>query len=245
MERVMLPLKDLNPTRRIPFVTYALILANVLVFIWEQTLSATELQEAFMNLSVVPAYIFQDPLSLETFLDVVRSMFFHGGWAHLIGNMLYLWLFGDNIEDRMGIVLYLFLYFLGGFVAVLAQIIVSPDSLIPMVGASGAIAAVLGAYLILFPGVRVMGIVPLGLVSRISEWPAWIVLGLWFVLQLFNGLVTVAVETSTTGGVAFFAHVGGFIIGLALTWIFMKLVPQPPADSRRQVLYDRARRYRY
>jgi membrane associated rhomboid family serine protease len=241
----MLPLKDLNPTRRIPFVTYALVLANILVFIWEQTLSSTELQEAFMNLSVVPAYVLQDPLSLETFLDVLRSMFFHGGWAHLIGNMLYLWLFGDNIEDRMGVVLYLFLYFLGGFVAVAAQIIVSPSSLIPMVGASGAIAAVLGGYLILFPGVRVRGIVPLGLFSQMAEWPAWIVLGLWFVLQLFNGLVTVAVQTSTTGGVAFFAHIGGFIIGLGLTWIFMKLVPQPPPDHRRQVLYDRAGRYRY
>jgi len=241
----MLPLKDLNPTRRIPFVTYALILANVLVFIWEQTLSATELQEAFMNLSIVPAYVFQDPLSLETFLDFVRSMFFHGGWAHLIGNMLYLWLFGDNIEDRMGVVLYLFLYFLGGSIAAFAQIIFSPNSLIPMVGASGAIAAVLGAYLILFPGVRVMGIVPLGLINAFTEWPAWIVLGLWFVVQLFNGLVTVAVETSTTGGVAFFAHVGGFVVGLVLTWLFMKVVPQVSPEERRQVLYDRARRYRY
>ncbi len=117
--------------------------------------------------------------------------------------------------------------------------------MIPMVGASGAIAAVLGGYLILFPRVRVRGIVPLGLVSTVAEWPAWIVLGLWFGIQLLNGVVSVALETSTTGGVAFFAHIGGFVIGLALTWIFMKIVPQPPVQQRHEVLYERARRYRY
>jgi len=241
----MLPLKDLNPTRRIPYLTYAFIAVNVIVFIWEQFLSAAELQDVFMRLSVVPANVMQDPFSLETLLDFVRSMFFHGGWAHLLGNMLYLWLFGDNLEDRMGVVLFVILYFLGGFVATTAQIIVDPNSTIPMVGASGAIAAVLGGYLLLFPGVRVRGIIPLGFFSRMVEWPAWSVLGLWFVMQLFNGVVSVALVTSTTGGVAFFAHIGGFIAGLALTWIFLKLVPQPPAAQRREVLYERADRYRY
>jgi membrane associated rhomboid family serine protease len=241
----MLPLKDLNPTRRIPYLTYAFIAVNVIVFIWEQFLPAAELQDVFIRLSVVPANVMQDPFSLETLLDFVRSMFFHGGWAHLLGNMLYLWLFGDNLEDRMGVVLFVMLYFLGGFVATTAQIIVDPNSTIPMVGASGAIAAVLGGYLLLFPGVRVRGIIPLGFFSRMVEWPAWSVLGLWFVMQLFNGVVSVALVTSTTGGVAFFAHIGGFIAGLALTWIFLKLVPQPPAAQRRQVLYERADRYRY
>jgi membrane associated rhomboid family serine protease len=241
----MLPLKDLNPTRRIPFITYAFIAVNIIVFIWEQFFSAAELQDVFMRLSVVPANVMQDPFSLETLLDIVRSMFFHGGWAHLLGNMLYLWLFGDNLEDRMGVVLFVILYFLGGFVATTAQIIVDPNSTIPMVGASGAIAAVLGGYLILFPGVRVRGIIPLGFMSRMVEWPAWSVLGLWFVMQLFNGVVSVALVTSTTGGVAFFAHIGGFIAGLALTWIFLKVVPQPPAAQRREVLYERANRYRY
>lgn len=241
----MLPLKDLNPTRRIPYLTYAFIAVNVFVFIWEQFLSAAELQDVFMRLSVVPANVMQNPFSLETLLDIVRSMFFHGGWAHLLGNMLYLWLFGDNLEDRMGVVLFVILYFLGGFVATIAQIIVDPNSTIPMVGASGAIAAVLGGYLILFPGVRVRGIIPLGFFSRMVEWPAWSVLGLWFVMQLFNGVVSVALVTGTTGGVAFFAHIGGFIAGLALTWIFLKLVPQPPAAQRRAVLYERAKRYRY
>jgi membrane associated rhomboid family serine protease len=241
----MLPLKDLNPTRRIPVITYALIVINVLVFIWEQTIPLNELEGIFMRLSVVPTFVIQDPLSLDTLLDFIRSMFFHGGWAHLLGNMLYLWLFGDNLEDRMGVVLYLFLYFLGGVVASFAQIIINPDSLVPMIGASGAIAGVLGGYLILFPGVRVRGIVPLGFFARAAEWPAWAVLGLWFVIQLFNGVVALGVQTGATGGIAFFAHIGGFITGVALTWIFMKLVPQPPVEDRREVLYDRAQRYRF
>lgn len=241
----MLPLKDLNPTRRVPIITYGLIAVNVIVFIWEQTLSATELQEAFLRFSVVPASVIQDPLALDTLLDFIRSMFFHGGWAHLLGNMLYLWLFGDNLEDRMGVVLFLFLYILGGVVASMAQIFIDPNSPVPLIGASGAIAGVLGGYLILFPGVRVRGIVPLGLVTRLAEWPAWIVLGLWFVIQLFNGAISLGVETGATGGVAFFAHIGGFLTGLILTWVFMKLIPQPPAKHRRDVLYERAQRYRY
>ena len=101
----MIPLKDLNPTRRVPIITYGLIALNVMVFLWEQTLSAAELQEQFLNLSVVPASVIDNPLALDTFLDFLRSMFFHGGWMHLLGNMLYLWLFGDNLEDRMGVVL--------------------------------------------------------------------------------------------------------------------------------------------
>ncbi|HEY45074.1 MAG TPA: rhomboid family intramembrane serine protease [Anaerolineae bacterium] len=241
----MLPLKDLNPTRRIPIITYGLIVINVLVFLWEQSVPVNELEEMFLRLSVVPATVIQDPLALDTILDFFRSMFFHGGWAHLLGNMLYLWLFGDNLEDRMGVVLFLFLYFLSGIVASLAQILIDPSSPIPLIGASGAIAGILGGYLILFPGVRVRGIILLGLFARTAEWPAWAVLGLWFVLQLFNGAVALGVQTGATGGVAFFAHIGGFITGVVLTWIFMTLVPQPPTEQRREVLYERARRYRY
>jgi membrane associated rhomboid family serine protease len=241
----MLPLKDINPTRRIPVLTYGLIAVNIIVFFWELTLSTEGLDAIFYRLAVVPTYVVQDPFSLETLMDFVRSMFFHGGWAHLIGNMLYLWLFGDNLEDRMGIPLFLILYFLSGFVATITQIVVDPSSSVPMVGASGAIAGVLGGYLILFPGIKVRGIVPLGWYARAAEWPAWAVLGLWFVLQLFNGAVSIGVETDVTGGVAFFAHIGGFIAGLFLTGIFMMLVPQPPRQQRREVLYERARRYRY
>jgi membrane associated rhomboid family serine protease len=241
----MLPLKDLNPTRRIPVITYALIVLNVLVFLWEQTFSVADLQDQFLNLSVVPANVLANPFALDTFLDFVRSMFFHGGWAHLLGNMLYLWLFGDNLEDRMGVVLYPLFYLLGGFAASLAQILIDPNSTIPLIGASGAIAGVLGGYLIMFPGVKVRGIIPLGWMARWAEWPAWAVLGLWFVIQLFNGAISLGVHTGAVGGVAFFAHIGGFVAGLVLTWIFMQLVPQPPPEQRREVLYDRSRRYRY
>ncbi|MCK5646735.1 MAG: rhomboid family intramembrane serine protease [Anaerolineales bacterium] len=241
----MIPLKDLNPTRRVPIITYGLIALNVMVFLWEQTLSAAELQEQFLNLSVVPASVIDNPLALDTFLDFLRSMFFHGGWMHLLGNMLYLWLFGDNLEDRMGVVLYVIFYFFGGFMASFAQIIIDPSSPIPLIGASGAIAGVLGGYLIMFPGVKVRGIIPLGFIARWAEWPAWIVLGLWFVIQLFNGVVSLGVQTGAMGGVAFFAHIGGFVTGLILTWLFMKLVPQPPVEDRREILYERASRYRY
>jgi len=149
----MLPLKDLNPTRRVPVVTYLLIAANAVVFVWLLLQPEAELEQLFLRLSVVPANVVQNPLAVDTILDFFRSMFFHGGWAHLLSNMLYLWLFGDNIEDRMGVVLYLVLYFFSGFAASIAQIIIAPGSSIPLIGASGAIAGVLGGYLIMFPGV--------------------------------------------------------------------------------------------
>lgn len=240
----MLPLKDLNPTRRVPVLTYGLIAANVLVFFWEQSQSAAAIEEAFLRLALVPANVVQNPLALDTLLDFVRSMFFHGGWVHLLGNMLYLWLFGDNLEDRMGAPLFLLFYFVSGFTASLAQIAIDPTSSIPLIGASGAIAGVLGGYLIMFPGIRVRGIIPLGFIVRIAEWPAWAVLGLWFVVQVFDGVLSLGVSSGATGGVAFFAHIGGFLVGLTLTWLFMRLVRQPPAPQRRQMLYDRADRYR-
>lgn len=239
----MLPLRDLNPTRRTPYLTYLLIGVNVLVFLWQQTLSQEELFRLFVDYAVVPARISADPFSLTAVLDVVRSMFLHGGWAHLLGNMLYLYLFGDNVEDRMGEILYLGMYFVSGFVAVAAQVLIDPQSQIPMVGASGAIAGVLGSYLIMYPGVRVMGIIPLGFFAYFVEWPAWIVLGMWFVVQLFSGVASLGVETAT-GGVAFFAHIGGFVAGIVITVIFLAMMPQPPAEQRRQLLYDRAQRYR-
>jgi membrane associated rhomboid family serine protease len=240
----MLPLKDLNPTRRVPVVTYALIAINVVVFLWEQFHTPVELQDIFLRYSVVPASVTENPFALDTALDFLRSMFFHGGWAHLLGNMLYLYLFGDNVEDRFGAVLYLFLYFVSGFVAAFAQVMIAPNSLIPLVGASGAIAGVLGSYLFLYPGVRVRGIIPLGWFARWAEWPAWAVLGLWFVIQLLNGAMSLGVSVGAEGGVAFFAHIGGFVLGLVITWLFTLVVPQPPPQDRREMLYTRSRRYR-
>jgi membrane associated rhomboid family serine protease len=237
----MLPIQDLNPTRRLPLFTYALIGANVLVFIWEMSLSPEQLQQAFIDLAAVPANITAAPFSLETIMDIVRSMFFHGGYEHIAGNMLYLWLFGDNLEDRLGWLLYLIFYFICGFAATAAQVIIDPTSTIPMVGASGAIAGVLGGYLIMFPGVKVRGLVFFGYFGRMAELPALVVLGFWFVLQLFNGIASLGPETAS-GGVAFFAHIGGFIAGLVLVFIFTRIMPQPPAEDRRNLLYQRAGR---
>jgi membrane associated rhomboid family serine protease len=241
----MLPLRDLNPTRRLPIATYGLLVLNVLVFLWQLMHSDSELQSIFMRLSVVPAQVTAAPLALDTFLDFLRSMFFHGGWVHLLSNMLYLWLFADNIEDRMGIPLFLLLYFVGGIVAASAQVLMSPGSMIPLVGASGAIAAVLGSYMVFFPSVRVSGIIPLGFWARRVTWPAWIVLGMWFVTQLFYGALSIGVESGSSGGVAFFAHIGGFVAGLVMTWIFLMLFPQAPREDRERVIYERAGRYRY
>jgi membrane associated rhomboid family serine protease len=237
----MIPLQDLNPTRRFPIATYLLIAANVLVFFWELSFSQAELQRIFETLSVVPAQVSPAPFSPATIADMVRSMFFHGGWAHLLGNMLYLYLFGDNLEDRLGIPLYLLLYLVSGFAAGYTQVLIDPQSEIPLVGASGAISGVLGGYLVLFPGVEVRGIIPIGYYFHQVRWPAIAVLGLWFAMQLFYALFSLG--GTGEGGVAFFAHVGGFVAGMALMWILLRFMPQPPADNRRQMLYERASRY--
>lgn len=240
----MLPISDLNPTRRFPILTFGIIALNVAAFIWEMSLSTPALESAFRDLAVVPANITAAPFSLESVLDILRSMFMHGGFEHIIGNMLYLYLFGDNLEDRMGMLLFAGLYLVSGFAAVIAQVLIAPASTVPMVGASGAIAGVLGGYLIMFPNVRVRGIIPLGRVSALQEMPAIYVLGFWFVLQLLNGILSLGPETAS-GGVAFFAHIGGFVVGLVLTWLFMQVTPQPPADERNQMLYQRSQRHMF
>jgi membrane associated rhomboid family serine protease len=242
----MMPIADVNPTRRVPIMTWGLIAINVLIFLWELTLSPEQLQQIFLDIAVVPSNATSAGwFAPETLLDIVRSMFLHGGWEHIIGNMLYLYLFGDNVEDRFGYIGYPLLYFGSGFVAAYAQILIGPDSTIPMIGASGAIAGVLGSYLILFPGVKVRGIIPIGRVSSLQELPAIYVLGMWFVLQLVSGFASLGVPAEYGGGVAFFAHIGGFIAGIVITFIFLRLVPQPPVDERRQMLYQRTQRYSF
>jgi membrane associated rhomboid family serine protease len=232
------PLHDINPTRRRPYLTYALISINVAVFLSQLGYSERQLEQVFLDTSIVPALATRDPFSTETLFDFIRSMFYHGGWAHLLGNMLYLWIFGDNIEDRLGKILYLVMYFASGFAAGIAQILISPESTIPLVGASGAIAGVLGSYLLMFPGVKVRGLVFFGYFGQLVDLPASLVLGFWFILQLFNGVASLGADTMS-GGVAFFAHVGGFIVGVVFTWVFMQIMPQPPPDERREMLYER------
>lgn len=234
----MLPLRDINPTRRFPIMNYAIIVINVLVFLWELSFSPDQLDAVLARLAVVPAIASAHPLALPTILSIIRSMFFHAGWAHLLGNMLYLYLFGDNVEDRLGWVMYLILYFGSGFAAAWAQIAIDPSSPIVLVGASGAIAGVLGSYFLFFPRVRVKGIVPLAFIGLWAEWPAWLVIGLWFLVQLFNGVASVGVVMAG-GGVAFFAHIGGFVFGLLLTRLVIMAYPPPPAPDRYEMLYRR------
>ena len=205
----MFPIGDDNSTRRgVPLVTYALIVLNFLFFLVE--LSGGEpfiLQWAF-----VPSRFLANPVG--DLLTLFTSMFMHGGWVHLGGNMLYLWIFGDNVEDRLGHGKYLVFYLLCGLAATFAQLAFSMGSNIPNLGASGAIAGVLGAYLVMFPQGRVRVLQG----QRVIPMPALIVIGFWFVLQLFSGIGSIA-NTADTGGVAYMAHIGGFIAGFVLTYL--------------------------
>lgn len=231
----MLPLSDINPTRRTPILTYVLVAMNVGVFLFQLGMSERELLITYITQAVVPRAVVEAPFAPETLLDMLRSMFFHGGWLHLLSNMLYLWIFGDNVEDRLGKPLYLMLYLGSGFAAIWAQVLIDPTSRVPLVGASGAIAGVLGAYALMFPHVNVRGLVFFGFFAQFVQLPALLVLGFWFVTQLFSGAASLGVQTATGGGVAFFAHIGGFIFGLALAWLLTRLLPPPP--PRRDVVY--------
>ena len=206
----MLPIGDDNSTRRItPLVTYALIAANLAMFLME-----LQSGDAFiMKWAFVPSRFLANPGA--QFLTLFTSMFMHAGWVHLAGNMLYLWIFGDNVEDRFGHGGFLVFYLLCGLAATAAQLAFSMNSTIPNLGASGAIAGVLGAYMLLFPKARVSVLQG----QRVIPVPALIVIGLWFVLQLFSGFGSIA-NASTTGGVAYMAHIGGFIAGFVLTFLF-------------------------
>lgn len=213
----MIPIRDQIPTHRTPVVNYLLIAVNIIVFVlmW---LAGSNQESLFYQFALIPESV-TTGLDAGDIADVFTSMFMHGGWGHLIGNMLYLWIFGDNVEDSMGSLKYLLFYLIGGIVASAAHILTNPGSEIPTVGASGAIAAVLGAYLILYPQSRVMTFIPLGYYMRLTSVPAIIVLGLWFILQIFSGVMSLG-GPGDVGGVAFWAHVGGFVAGLVLAKLF-------------------------
>ena len=221
----MIPLRDANPTRRTPIVTLGLIVACIVVFAYELGLDATSparLQDFVTDWGVVPSELLGawergEYLSQET-ATLLTSQFLHGGIVHLLGNMLYLWIFGNNIEDRLGRPLFVLFYLGGGVVAGLTQVAVDPASSIPTVGASGAIAATLGGYLVLFPRARITTLVFLGFFYQLINVPAVVVLGFWFVLQLFDGLASLGGET--IGGIAFFAHIGGFVAGVLAVRLF-------------------------
>lgn len=209
----MIPYKDDNPTSAFPFVTVAVIILNVAVFVWEIFSPSGEQQIAF-SYGAIPYNL----MTLETnqpvnpIATIFSSMFLHGGGFHLGGNMLYLWIFGDNVEDRIGHFRFLIFYLLAGSIAAYAHAITEPYSHIPMIGASGAVSGILGAYLLLFPHARVRTILFFGFFWQIVRIPALIVIGFWAIIQLVNGLLTKGLLGQ--GGVAWFAHIGGFLFGL-------------------------------
>lgn len=216
----MIPLRDDRPTRTFAVVTVALILLNTVVFLHELSLRTPARVEAFFaNFSLTPAYLIQVH-SPHSYLTILTSMFLHGGWMHIIGNMLYLWIFGRNVEDSVGHFKFVIFYLLCGVAAAAAQVAIAPDSNVPMIGASGAISGVLGAYLLLFPRARVLVLFPIWIFWRVFYVPAFLLLILWFGMQLLSGLAVLSMDVS--GGVAFWAHVGGFVAGLLLIPIFKR-----------------------
>lgn len=233
----MIPLKDDIPSRSYPIVTVTLIVINVIVFFFELSLG-DKLEQFLRTYGVIPIKYFYSGIRLEDgsvilfsldekIIPLFTSMFLHGGWLHLISNMLYLWIFGDNVEDRMGHFRYILFYILCGLAAAGAHIVTNPESNIPTIGASGAIAGVLGGYVLLYPYARVVVVIPILFFWDIIKLPALIVLGFWFVTQIFQGTLALAVETSATGGVAWWAHIGGFVFGMIAVHIFKKKSRKP------------------
>jgi membrane associated rhomboid family serine protease len=241
----MFPISDDNPRRHLtPYVNYGLIGVCVLAFLWQVSLGQRGEELAIYQLGMIPARLLggqelpPELVIVPAWATVFTSMFMHGGWLHLGGNMLYLWIFGDNIEDSMGHVRYLVFYLACGVAAALAQGVTNSTSVIPMVGASGAISGVLGAYILLHPGATVRVLIFLGFFVTVAHVPALIVLGVWFALQLFSGLAAAGDQP----GVAFWAHVGGFVAGLALVPLFKRrAIPMLERSANRPFRVERRR----
>jgi len=228
----MIPLGDENPTHSKPVVTIALLIICCLIYLWQLSLGQ-EGQRAIYALGVIPASLLEGralPVSLQWVspeMTVITSMFLHGGFLHLAGNMLYLWIFGDNIEDILGKVAFVLFYLACGTVAVFTQAIPEPDSTIPMIGASGAISGILGAYVVFFPKHKVRVAIPFGFFIQILRLPAYVVLLFWFILQFIS-----SIGAGTGGGVAFRAHIGGFIAGLVLGPVVAVLTKRLRKDTK-------------
>jgi len=221
----MFPIRDTQPSYSKPVVTVCLIVVNILVFLYEAALDPFSMNEFIASFGLVPDHF--------RFANVLTSMFLHGGWFHVLGNMWFLWIFGDNVEDILGHVKYLLFYLLCGVAAALAQTVVNPYSRVPMVGASGAIAGVMGAYLIKFPGSQIRTLAFIFFFITTFDVPAWLMLVYWFGTQLLNGVGSIAYTQASQGGTAFLAHVGGFIAGMAL----INLLQPRQRYARRRDLY--------
>jgi membrane associated rhomboid family serine protease len=226
----MVPLRDSMPVQRWPVVTWVLIGVNVWVFL-NELLLGPELEAFIRTWAFIPARYFAlgeiAPDDVGRYLPIFTSMFLHGGWLHLVGNMIYLWIFGDNVEDRLGHVRYLVFYLVTGAGAALVHAHLAPDSTLPTVGASGAISGVLGAYLVLFPHARVYTLVPwVFIFLGVIEIPATVYLGVWFLMQVLNGAIGLAAPVEAAGGgVAWWAHIGGFVMGLGVASLLRRRRP--------------------
>jgi membrane associated rhomboid family serine protease len=209
----MIPLRDVIPSRTTPYITVTIIVLNALAWLFELMLPHEVLIDFLAAYGVVPAYL--------AWPTLITSMFLHGSWSHVIGNMWYLWIFGDNVEDRVGHGRFIIFYLLCGIAAGLGQVAMDPNSMLPTIGASGAIAGVMGAYFVLYPQSRVLTFVPFPLFDVI-EVPAIFLLGFWFLMQLFNAGAVAAAANAGGGGVAFAAHVVGFVVGVGGIFFFRK-----------------------
>ena len=247
---LLLPLYDDNPTRRLPVMTYGLIGTCAAVFLWQIGLPLRAQNAVAFSYGMIPAVLFGHahlPARLARvapWLTIFTSMFLHGGWLHLLGNMLYLWLFGKGVEGALGPLRYLVFYFVCGAAAALTQAFISPTAMVPMIGASGAIAGILGAYLVLFPRGNVVVFLWIIIIVRLITVPAVILLGLWFVMQLLSALAAQAGEP----GVALWAHVGGFALGMLLVPLFRRAgvaMLQPARSGSFLVAHPRSARQRF
>ena len=228
----MIPIRDEQPRFSTPFVTYFLIGINLLIFFFEAALAPSSLETLIHQFGLIPSHVTRllagagNTNPAVALFPILTSMFLHGSWLHVFGNMWFLWIFGDNIEDYLGHFKYLVFYLVSGVAAAVAQIALTPGSRVPTVGASGAIAGVLGAYFILYPKARVLNWFPPIFFFHL---PAWIMLGYWFLVQFLSGAATsIQYSSNTTGGIAFWAHVGGFVAGMAM----IKVFPERPQRNR-------------
>jgi hypothetical protein len=231
----MIPIRDRNPSGTFPYITIGIIVVNVLIFLYELSLDSG-LGVFVMKFGIVPLKVSNysqvpDLTFISTFFPFISSMFLHGGFIHLIGNMWFLWIFGDNIEDKLGHFKYLGFYILCGIIASSVHVFFNSQSNVPCIGASGAIAAVLGAYMVTFPRARVVTIVPLFIFIQIIELPAVVVLGFWFVIQFFNGAVSITASASGAG-VAWWAHIGGFAAGVIILYTIRIFSVRKPMRRR-------------
>ena len=225
----MIPLRDEIKSHRVPIINTLIIILNLLVYVFQWVTVPEQAITLIYQFAFIPSNFLAAPTNYVNIRNIFTAMFIHAGLLHLGGNMLYLWIFGDNVEDVLGHIPYLFFYLVGGIGATMAHVFTNPGSSIPTVGASGAIAAVLGAYLVLYPRSRILTFIPIGFFMTLKLVPAAIVLGAWFILQLFQGVLTLG--GPDIGGTAFWAHIGGFVFGVIFAFLFMK--PRQAKTQRR------------